>query len=347
MNYVVGKVTKRMDGFKVRKNSKERVRIVLLPFSHGTSSMALLHILDQHIRTQLERTGRQAYVLHVLHVDQSIVDQGSIISKSLEWQYPLHTYHEYMIEDVLTLGVPLLESEPEPDDLASDFFKGSTAVKPADRLRDLLLSLPSPSSRADMINVLRTRLITAKANSLGCEAIVWGSSTTRLAEMTLSETAKGRGFSIFLQTNDGPSSHGTSYLFPMRDLLRKEISTYSHLTSPPLISLLHSTSQEPTDGSNQGTTIDDLMVQYFASVEENYPSIVTNVVRTCTKLRASSLSNEDIPCRICNLPVTVAGRGLHGRGGDNSDANSTVRDICYGCARSFQDATIDRQFLLT
>ena len=345
MNYVATKVTKRMDSYRVRKCSKENDRNILLPISYGVSSLTLLHILDQQIHKQLERTGRGGFTLHVLYIDHSVVGETKITSEPLGQKYPLHTYHESMIEDVFTLDAPISREDLASAGLSSDLIKQSSTLRPAERLNNLLSALSSPSSRADIINLLRTRLVTAKAKALGCEAVVWGNSTTRLAEITLAETAKGRGYSLPLQTKDGPSPLGTSFLFPMRDLLRKEISTYSQLTSPPLTLLLGPTLSELRVGTSiKDTTIDELMAQYFASVEESYPNIVANVVRTCNKLTSLTMSDKAVRCEICKMPIDEGKAGLFGWGGDTSDLVSTSKNICYGCARSYQESTTSSSF---
>ena len=338
MFYAASKVVKRMDGYKVRKYSRESEKKVLLPISSGQSSLTLLHLLDQQIRTQLERTGHQGYTLHVLHIDYSAIGQSSIDSESLRRRYPLHSYHQSMIEEALIFNLPICRDDSEQNSLMPDPAKVPLMVESAEPLKCLLSSLSSPSSRTDILSILRTQLITAMSQRLGCETIVWGSSATRLAEITLAETAKGRGLSLPLQINDRSSPHGITSLFPMRDLLRKEIGIYSRLASPPLISLLDSASPEiKTSVSGKGlVTIDELMVQYFSSVEENYPSIVANVVRTCNKLTEPSISARDVPCKVCNLPIAEGRAGLYGWGGDTSDSDSTVKNLCYGCTRSIQ-----------
>lgn len=75
-------------------------------------------------------------------------------------------------------------------------------------VRSLLGALASPTSRTDVLAVLRARLVVEIAKREGCEGVLWGDTTTRLAEKTLGETAKGRGFSIPWRTADGDSPFG-------------------------------------------------------------------------------------------------------------------------------------------
>ena len=347
MNYVASKVAKRMDSFKVRGSSTDQPRRLLLHLSLGTSSITLLHILDQQLQTQLERTKRTGYELYVLFIDQSSIGgegEPLDILDGLKQKYSAYTFTTAPLDDVFKfLSYPLDGGLAPFTDARARF---DSEVNFGSRyLQQLLASLPSPSSRADMITVLRTRLIIGLAKENGCESILWGDSATRLAERTLAETAKGRGHSLPWQTADGPSPHGISFNFPMRDLLRKEIVLYSNLTSPPLASLISKHSRAPKSSvSSKDTTIDDLMSQYFESVETNYPSIVANVVRTSSRLNALPSAEDSLPCRLCGLPVTEGAQGIHGWGGDQAKISNTLKFennepartsiLCYGCTRS-------------
>lgn len=90
---------------------------------------------------------------------------------------------------------------------------GSDTFDKKEVLMHLLSSLPSTTSRMDILSILRTRLIVEIAKKEGCAAVLWGDSTTRLAQKTLAETAKGRGFSIPWQTADGDSPFGMYPLY--------------------------------------------------------------------------------------------------------------------------------------
>ena len=344
MNYVGTKVAKKMESYRVRNASLEQQRTVLLPLSFGVSSVILLHILDRQINTQVERTSRTGYSIHVLIVDESILNGGSHDTEReslLKGRYPRHEFSVVPLEDVFdSQTYPDIEL-PRLGVVDAEY----SALSNKRRLHNLMASLPSATSRSDIASVLRARLIVSFGKLRGCHSVVWGDSTTRLAEKTLSETAKGRGFSLPWQTADGSSPHCITFHYPLRDLLKKELVTYSTLTSPSLTPLITpGTSSAQVSASSKDTTIDDLMCQYFESVEQYYPSIVANVVRTSSRLDAPTLSNGYKPCSVCGLPVENGTQGLHGWGGDqveklNEHVGSTASDIndkalCYGCARS-------------
>ncbi|MCJ1281568.1 cytoplasmic tRNA 2-thiolation protein 2 [Xylographa opegraphella] len=355
MNYVGSKVMKRMDGYKVRGLTKERPRKILLSLSLGVSSVTLLYLLDQQLRIQMERTSQVGYELHVLYVkDEEFVGPvNENVLKSIDLiktRFPLHKYTTMTLDEVYRYPSSLGD---EGSSTATTLIQPSispTSSSPIECLRLSLALLPSLSARTDMIHILRTRLVVGFAIDAGCESIIWGDSTTRLAERILAETAKGRGFSIPWQTADGLSPHGINYIFPMRDMLRKEIIRYSSLTNPPLSEVVVEKLRSPSSSvSSKDVTIDQLMSQYFESVELNYPSIVANVVRTSGKLKPASTLSPSSLCCICSLPVANGTQGLHTWGGDQentteassstSAANATSEITCYGCSRSVERST--------
>lgn len=133
--------------------------------------------------------------------------------------------------------------------------------------------------------------------------------------------------------------------YPMRDLLKKEIIQFTKLVSdPPLEGLIIPERQKTIiNTTSKGTTIEDLMTQYFESVEENYPSIVANVVRTGSKLEMPKQDGDEDACGLCGIPVAKGTDGIYGWGGDQTSANKAMQHglpaktqgiLCYGCSRS-------------
>ncbi|KAI0477018.1 hypothetical protein F4859DRAFT_71039 [Xylaria cf. heliscus] len=133
--------------------------------------------------------------------------------------------------------------------------------RPPRRLATLFSHLPSASARADVSRLLTRHALLAAAAAHDCDVVLLGYNTTSLAELTLAEAAKGRGFGIPWLVNDGaftlpppprsvdpppppppdlaPSSSpsqaaggaGTIPIYsPLREIFRKEILTYLTLT---------------------------------------------------------------------------------------------------------------------
>jgi len=296
-----------------------------VPISFGISSICLLHILDQQLQGRREQGRHAGYSLHVLFVDQSAVLGQAFPRESrdlLMKRYSLHAYTTILLEDYANYETGAEVSE-------SDTSK---------QLKDILYSLSSATSRTDFIDITRRRLITSFAERHRCDSILFGDSTTRLAERTLSETAKGRGIALPWLTADGHSS-GLNCTYPLRDLLRKELMSYANIASPPLTSLISEPPPQVFGTSLRDSTIDGLMNQYFESVEKDYPSIVANVVRTSGKLVPPTIPKGIEICSLCGHPIiheTWGGEQGSVAFPEVEHGNESGKDqpLCYGCTRT-------------
>ncbi|KAH0445829.1 hypothetical protein KCU90_g198, partial [Aureobasidium melanogenum] len=194
-------------------------------------------------------------------------------------------------------------------------------------LQNLLQAIPTATARADVLQILLHKLIVDFAKADTCEAIVWGDSTTRLAEKTLAETAKGRGFALAWLVSDGPSPYEIDFYYPLRDLLKKEIHAYAKYVNPPLTPLVAPEAPLETVVSAKHSTIDGLMRNYFDAVEKNYPSIVANVVRTTAKFAAPSVGAGEASCSLCGLPLLLTPSTEEGNENKINKSNRDIRHI--------------------
>ncbi|KAK1070201.1 Cytoplasmic tRNA 2-thiolation protein 2 [Friedmanniomyces endolithicus] len=317
--YVSTKIIKRMESFRVRHAGAGHERLLLLPLSLRACSIVLLHILSLHLRTQGEKSGRTGYRLHVLYVEDGKGD-ASVASKLFELvkhRYPEHTYSTCPLSDALAL--PGMQELLAPKQTST---QASTANVNSSDLSTILANLTSATSRTDLHQLLLRKLVVHCAQSHTCEAILWADSTTRLAERTLAETAKGRAFTLPSLTTDGEAPLGVLLYYPMRDLLRKEILSCTSLVSPDLEGLILEEKPRPAV-STRDTSIDELMKQYFSSVEREYPSIVANVVRTTGKLLVERVGEGvEGRCELCDVV-------LRGHAPERSR-------LCFGCIRILQ-----------
>ena len=336
MKYVSTKVLKRLEANKLRSGFNNPPKALLVPVSLGVSSLVLLHVLDQQLSNRAEAGRHIGYNLHVLYVDQSgVLEQESLRDSLnvLKQRYRSYSYATVSLEEYSDYGIDF-----DMLAFANTSTNGCDTLDKRTRLKHILSSLSSATSRADLIEILRRRLILAFARAHACDGILFGDSTTRLAERTLSETAKGRATALPWLTADRSSSDSISCTYPLRDLLRKELGAYAGMTSPPLTSLICE-APVPTPTSSKDTTVDDLMAQYFESVEQNYPSIVANVVRTSGKLMVPSTTEVTDTCAICGYPSVNESWGgdqlepaaLHSADGNRSERGKA---LCYGCART-------------
>ncbi len=335
--YVISKIVKRLETNKLRGRYHDAQKSLLIPVSFDVSSICLLHALDQQLRKRVESGHHAGYTLHVLCIDESSVREGPDVQTLLPLlkdMFPGYVYSVHSLEDCLAYGVDLESLIPKPGGVGS--HEQSNGSIP---LVDLISSLPSATSRVDVVDILRRRLTAAIAKRNSCDSILYSDSTTKLAERILAETVKGRGGALPWLTSDNVVMDGIPYSYPLRDLLQKELVLYVNVLFPSLKQLIVSSETEKSVVSSKDMTIDGLINQYFESVEEGFPSIVANVVRTTGKLAVRSELGGGKVCDLCTLPVCDLDQA--GQGGDavpfsrlQIDEARDPQQLCSGCARA-------------
>ncbi len=312
-------------------------RHYLLGLSLGVSSTVLLDLLAANITHQLAKNNAPPFTLTVLHLTTGHPsppkEEQQDIFALHRTRYPLFTFL----------------SQPLPPTTIPVSHEGM-----------------SVASSTDIQTTQIRRALLAAARDHNCQALLLGHSTTALAELTLSEAAKGRGWAVPwfvgdglaavagpvsspseqsqpVREGDGKGSAASAVLVyhPLRDALRKELVTYAGLANPPLTSLISdiATSQTHTGPvvSHKDLSIESVMRRYFAEVEESYPSVVANVARTTGKLvRAGGEEG----CALCGMPLDEDGderwRGELGivKGLEAAERMGLEGRLCYGCERS-------------
>lgn len=232
------------------------------------------------------------------------------------------------------------------------------------RLRAFFDSLPSVTSRADVMRLMIRHLLIHVATERSYSALLLGHNTTSLASLTLSEVANGRGFAVPWQVNDGfftvctydqnpaegqlaAETSRTEFpiYHPLREVLGAEVAIYidlipslQGLVSPSLSFPASSTSGKVSSGSvvsHKDMSIEEVTARYFVGVEGPYSGIVANVVRTSGKLDRLTGSTF---CRLCGITLDDEGDSVWaGELGDEPEqgsASGTSGKLCYGCKRS-------------
>jgi len=260
---ILGKETRPADGVTT-------TRRYLVGLSRGVSSTVLLHLLNENVEFQAAKGRPLPFELVVVFVDDGCLyatttrEQEDSLSRYRR-HFPRFTFLAVPLTAALELEgaidwslLPLprttgtsstaaaaaaAKDQPTPDSNSASNLNA--------KLQSVFNALPSVASRADLLRVLTRHILLSAARSNNCSAVLLGHSTTALAELTLAEAAKGRGFSLPWQINDGPvpgASSGTSrdgvpttttntneknilIYHPLRDVLRKELVIYSRLVT--------------------------------------------------------------------------------------------------------------------
>ena len=290
--------------------------------SGGISSLALLHIVDQRLRRQIEKNrGRATYELHVLVVESAHIPSGPDVGffEAVRKKYPSHLFDSISLAQITSFDSDALSviSKTGPEHGPEESSNNAM-----DSVDDYFEGISSPTARTDVLEVLLTRLIAAFAKKQQCHSIFWGHSDNRLAARTLASVAKGRGSAVPFQVLDGPTPFGLTFNFPVRDLFQAELETFSKLDSTFPHHLVVQGISPAKSVSNRDLSIDQLITNYITSQGEKYPSIMANVVRTAGKLHAPHFSDQSARCRLCGLLL------------EDLPAADSASTLCYGCARS-------------
>lgn len=366
--YINTKCVKRLEKLagEIRAAPAQTKRL-LVGLSFGPSSAALVDILNDQIQGHVKKRPNcspmfEGVVVHV-DTDDSSATQGSEDEPSpsqkllagFAERYPVFKFFCVPLTAVLELDT--IDWAALPIAPSRDPGMGS-----AERLRDFFARLPSTTSKADMLRLFVRHILISTAIKEDCSALVIGCSTTALAELTLGETAKGRGFSIPWMVGDGPltiqhfqipqeapievsvgndnngaskDSAKLSVYYPNREIFRNELVHYATLVEPPLTDLISSaeTTSNSAVVSHRDISIDDVMTRYFADVEVQYPSIVANVVRTTAKLERTG-NTEEKCCGLCGMGLDELGdERWKGEMGEKDEEDGR---LCYGCTRALR-----------
>jgi cytoplasmic tRNA 2-thiolation protein 2 len=163
------------------------------------------------------------------------------------------------------------------------------------------------TDRADYKSSVLDSLILKTASAAGCQGILWGHGSTRLAAQIFADTARGKAFSIPHKVGETLDPDSVNFQYPIGDIRANEIEEFAKNIDPPLTPLVLQ-EQLPQNVPTSKLSIDQLMQNYFASVESQFPNIVANVVQTSRKLDQPrpELSSE---CGICKMPFETAEKG--------------------------------------
>ncbi|KAH6841130.1 kinase-like domain-containing protein [Chaetomium sp. MPI-CAGE-AT-0009] len=302
-------------------------RHYMVGLSLGISSTVLLHLLSENIEFQLARGRNAPFDLTVVHIDTATTTTPASPSPAetalslYRTRYPRFTFHRIPLSTTTTTTSP--EQNPHP-----------------------YSPLPTAASRSDVTRLLTRRALLEQARARGCQALLLGHSTTALAELTLAEAAKGRGFALpwlgeESNKEDGEKAEtdkGVLVYHPLRDALRKELVIYAGLVEPPLTELVWETRDDGAAAvvSHKDLSIEEVMGRYFAEVEESYPSVVANVARTTGKLvRAGEGEMGGEWCGLCGMPLDEDGdERWRGELGIQERSGTGTGRLCYGCERS-------------
>lgn len=321
-----------MEKYKSPTNTDQRAQL-LLPLSLGVSSSVLLRILDGVIQNQLSKPfSKVTFDLHVLVIEPSTIAPSNASYDSnyemLQKTFPTHRYTRLPLHSIF-------EYVPEMRDIMKEYagssFTDDESKSSEDRLASFRAAISTATSKADLDSVLLTRLIVTFAKQVGCEAVIWGDSDSRLAAKTLAGASKGRGASLTWQVSDGMSPWGVKFDFLLRDMSKPELLQYESVCEN--LSGIVIAEEAPSENVlTKNMSIDELMMRYVQTQGEKYPGVMGNVSRTANKLQPAE-AEDPTSCYLCGSLVGNVKGNASGIT-TASQFGTKGSPFCYGCARS-------------
>ena len=319
------KVLRRIDNYRRPKSMStgERYKL-LLPLSLGLSSSVLLHAVNAQIERQLSKPHPLVgFEIHVLVIEPSTVASASVDAEErfglVQQSFPRHSYKKVPFHSIFDYDPEICNVLPK---LAGDTFVDDASQTNQERLDVFRASISTATSRVDVDQILLNRLVVAYGKDIGCDAVLWGDSDSRLAAKTLANVAKGRGAALTWQVSDGASPSGLLFHFPLRDLFQAELESYANLI--PELSAIIIPDAPPSDNVlTKNLSIDELMMRYVQTHGEKYPGVMANVTRTANKLHPAPASADSKQCSFCDAHM-------------DKQENGTDAEVkfCYACIRS-------------
>ena len=267
------------------------------------------------------------FEIYVLVIDPSTISPSSPSQEQnfdlVQKTFPKHSYKQVAFHSIFDYDSNIHEVMNQ---FAGNGFVDDASLSNRERLDTFRASISTATSKADVDQALMNRLITAYAKDVGCDAIIWGDSDSRLAAKTLANVAKGRGSALTWQVSDGMSPSGLEFNFPLRDLFQTELHSYANLI-PELAAIIIPDEPPSENILTKNLSIDDLMMRYVQTHGEKYPGVMANVTRTANKLQPSSVPADAPRCAFCDA--------FTGSPDDKHGAKSS--QFCYACIRSRPD----------
>lgn len=294
--------------FKVKFGDSEPVKVVLA-LSLGKSSLSLLDIIIESFKEQLVNPrAKLGYELVVVNVDESSICKYENKADELIEGLKKH-YSEYPIEFV-KMDINRFLSDRESikkvrilEDLKTIKLPVDNSSAAATTVSDILNSCPNRASRDDLFKIIMKQLIKSYTVAIGASTILWGDNMSSLAEEVIALTVKGRGGEIHKNLTDGEEEvFGTTieHLHPLRDVSNSEIDKFVQFRELSQFELVSSINSD--NFVNKQKTINEVVKQYYKTVDQDSDNIVSTVVKTGAKLDEPK-QYDNVNCSICHNKI--------------------------------------------
>ncbi|CAF1175407.1 unnamed protein product [Rotaria magnacalcarata] len=305
-----------------KSNIFERGERVLLAYSGGPSSTALLHLIVDGLSVNARR--RLQFQAQVAFIDESSLypDSNDVREKVIDLiknqlNYPLH-----------------IVSIDENLDNESHF-------------KDLLFQkTTSMTAREELIRRRRLKLLFDIAKRENCTKLITGDNCTKLAAQILSDMAQGKGAHVALECNfTDTRNDSVTIVRPFREIMSKEIAMYNRLNSFESLQ-----NADIATMSGPQSSIFKLTETLVSDLQRQFPSTVSTIFRTSDKLEKTIKPDR---CDLCCYPLDLEEdqsllsdqdriKLVH-QLFDTFSNNTDSVHVCYACRRLLRDVKSSTQ----
>lgn len=195
-----------------------------------------------------------------------------------------------------------MKEEPDVRNLETFSTALSDISSEDETLKNIFDKIVDHTSKAELLNKLRQRLIFSSARKLGCTKIFVADDSTSLAVKILSNVSLGRGAQLSLDVSFVDNRYSDIILLrPMRDFSRHELATYLNIKNLETVA-----SGNPADSMKLPQSIQSLTEKFVTDLESKFSGTVSTVFRTGEKVCAgASTKNRDADetCVLCDAPL--------------------------------------------
>ncbi|XP_033754101.1 cytoplasmic tRNA 2-thiolation protein 2-A-like [Pecten maximus] len=287
---------------------------VLVAYSGGPSSSCLLHLITEGLSQRAHKKLR--FIPGIIFIDESAVlvnlevdgvaekDRISELMASMGYPYQTRRLEEAIcLDQGQHLPEADLSSLAESDQAcvqSTDLAKQNDNLDRARiEIKSLFSSIKSLTAREDMLNRLRQRLLMEVAQVQGYSKVMTGHCGTRLAVNLLSDISQGRGAHVAMDTAFSDTRYPNIMLVrPIRDFSSKEVAMYNSLHGVESVFLPTLTTK-----TYEGSSIEHLTEAFVTGLQTDYPSTVSNIMRTGEKLSTEKRDGENSHCALCGAPL--------------------------------------------
>lgn len=174
-----------------------------------------------------------------------------------------------------------------------------------EQLYTILTKLPDETSRIDLIDQLRRKLLIAAAQKLNCNKIFQADSTMDIATKVLANICLGRSNQLSTLANFCDARYADiKILKPMRDFTQQELLYYSEFYKMDSIKLRES------NVSAQTSSVQALAYNFTTGLESQFSGTLSTIFRTAEKLSVKGKEEQCVEnnCVLCDTRLDFKSR---------------------------------------